>query len=70
MISMICELIVNGYKSNDGPVAITDFMESPFNPDRSRVLVSEPKNTSSDNIRLIMISGPSSSGKTTFAKKL
>lgn len=68
MVAQACELILRGYKSVDGPVAIMDAIKE-TNQKETDIIVGGVKNQS-DQIKLVVISGPSSSGKTTFAKKL
>ena len=68
MLSSVCELIMRGHKSTNGPMAITEALRQSHQNSTS-IVVGGAQNVS-DQIRLIAISGPSSSGKTTFAKKL
>eukprot|EP00703_Trepomonas_sp_PC1_P002583 JAP94023.1 Uridine kinase [Trepomonas sp. PC1] len=68
MVAQTCELILRGHKSTDGPIAIADAIKESQRNKRD-IIVGNTADQS-DQIKLVIISGPSSSGKTTFAKKL
>jgi len=71
MLSQVCELIMRGHKSTNGPMAITEALKDSQRRNESTIIVGgSSTDFQTDQIKLIAISGPSSSGKTTFAKKL
>lgn len=71
MVSQVCELIMRGHKSQNGPMAITEALKESekMKAGKDSIIIGGSENQT-DKIKLIAISGPSSSGKTTFAKKL
>jgi uridine kinase len=69
MVAQTCELVLRGHKSTDGPIAIADAIREGAKRKEGDIMVGGTSEQS-DQIKLVVISGPSSSGKTTFAKKL
>ncbi|CAL6062803.1 Uridine_kinase [Hexamita inflata] len=69
MLSQVCELIMKGHKSMNGPMAITEALKYNAAQESNGIMLGD-LTQQTDQIKLVAISGPSSSGKTTFAKKL
>ncbi|KAH0573760.1 Uridine kinase [Spironucleus salmonicida] len=71
-IGEVCKLILNGRNQFcvDGPITVKDAYKTVKENFNKNSIVIGRQATVQDEIKLVMISGPSSAGKTTFAKKL